>query len=187
MATPELTAEAQAKWERPSAKWLLQVALIAAASAAVSLYLTSRFTFHFDIQSGTSCLPHSIYLVDSHRRPEAIGHFVAYAAQGVGPIKADGTRFYPDGTVFGKRVAAMAGDHVVVTETEVRVNGERVGRNFNTQIGGHLGDPQPLLLRDERVPPGMLFVLTTHPRSLDSRFIGYVPESWVKGRMHAVF
>ena len=180
-------AHARALFAPDRRRGLLKSAIAAILTTMVCLYAFDRFTLHSDGQVGGTSLDFRHYVVDSYGVPSAPGHYVAFRVMDVGPVLPNGKRFYPNGTVFGKQVFALPGDHVTVTKDSVSVNGRVVARNEFTVLDRIAEDPQHLVTRDEVVPDGHLFVLGTHPRSLDSRFIGFVPEEWVIGRMYALW
>lgn len=75
-----------------------------------------------------------------------------------------------------KRIAAVAGDQVVVDASGVTVNG-RMARN-HSQSGTQA---RPL---DEIVPAGSVFVMGDNTEaSIDSRHFGYVPENEIVGEV----
>lgn len=81
--------------------------------------------------------------------------------------------------ILVKRVVAVAGDHVVIRDGEVRVNGVRLAEPY--LLPGTLtltADPLELV-----VPPGAVFVMgDRRENSFDSKAFGPVPASSLVGR-----
>ena len=76
-----------------------------------------------------------------------------------------------------KRVIGLPGDHIVLAQGKVWVNGELLPEPYVAAI-----DPSSTL--SEEVAPGSYFVLgDNRPRSSDSREFGLVPEEYVRGRV----
>jgi conjugal transfer pilin signal peptidase TrbI len=112
------------------------------------------------------CIPGTMFLIDKHSSaPLVRGHAYAFAAGHVPPI--------PDRALLVKYAAGLPGDHVVVNEHGVYINGV------------HWGDLNPITLQhthhtiadvraDYIVPTGKVAMLGTLPRSYDSRYWGLV-------------
>ena len=84
-----------------------------------------------------------------------------------------------------KRVAAVAGDHLVIKDQVVTVNGREVVRGL-VLASVYKTTPQQLQ-RDETVPPGRLFVFGDADRSDDSRYWGYLDSAKVVGTVKRLF
>lgn len=84
-----------------------------------------------------------------------------------------------------KQVAAVAGDHLVIKDQLVSVNGHPVVRGL--ALAGIYGQTAAALERDEIVPPGRLFVFGDADRSDDSRYWGYLESSKVVGTVARLF
>jgi conjugal transfer pilin signal peptidase TrbI len=78
-----------------------------------------------------------------------------------------------------KQVAAVQGDHVVIKDQKVFVNG--VLRATGLPLAALYKRRADQLERDEVVPPGAAFVLGQHPRSDDSRYWGFVSVKTLDG------
>jgi conjugative transfer signal peptidase TraF len=81
-------------------------------------------------------------------------------------------RYLPSGFHLLKWVVALEGDHVCLSDGRYRVNGQVVSRIASQDS---LGRPLPVFRFCGPVPPGMAFVATGAPSSLDSRYFGPVP------------
>jgi signal peptidase I len=103
-----------------------------------------------------------------------------------------------DGTRLIKRIVAVGGDEVSVTNGLLSVNGEPVGVPIGKQRAiEHFGDRQVVLnltdgggpdLPEQRIPEGMVLALGDHRgNSLDGRHWGFVPETELYGRAIAVY
>ena len=81
-------------------------------------------------------------------------------------------RYLPPGFHLLKRVVALEGDHVCLSDGRYRVNGEAIS---TIAAQDSLGRPLPVFSFCGQVSPGMAFVATAAPSSLDSRYFGPVP------------
>ena len=86
---------------------------------------------------------------------------------------------------IAKRVAAVPGDHLVIKDQVVSVNGHEVVRGL--ALAGIYKRTFQQLARDEIVPPGRLFVVGNHDHSDDSRYWGYLDSTMVAGIVHKLF
>ena len=81
-------------------------------------------------------------------------------------------RYLPSGFHLLKRVVALEGDHVCLSNGQYRVNGQAIS---TIAARDSIGRPLPVFRFCGQVPPGMAFVATAAPSSLDSRYFGPVP------------
>jgi len=85
---------------------------------------------------------------------------------------------------FLKRVAALPGDQVAMTEAGLRVNGQLLPES---RIEPSLGEQlqargmRPLVV-ESPVPSGFIWLLGEQPNSYDSRYFGPVPVQTITGR-----
>lgn len=84
-----------------------------------------------------------------------------------------------------KRVAAIPGDHLVIKDEMVSVNGHQVVRGL--VLASVYRKTPAELQRDEIVPPGQLFVIGDAGRSDDSRYWGYLESTKVVGTVKRLF
>ena len=92
---------------------------------------------------------------------------------------------YVHDAYIAKRVAAVPGDHLVIKDGVVSVNGQEVVRGL-ALAGVYKRTPKEFE-RDETVPRGRLFVVGNHADSDDSRYWGYLDASKVAGIVHKLF
>jgi conjugal transfer pilin signal peptidase TrbI len=84
-----------------------------------------------------------------------------------------------------KQVAGIPGDHLVIKGENVVINGRVVSEGMPLLDKTKVSPEQ--FERDEVIPPGMVFMRGTHPRSNDSRYWGYLPLAQVTGKAWEVF
>lgn len=92
-------------------------------------------------------------------------------------------RYLPANIPLIKRVAAIAGDLVETSAYGVRINGNLWSDSapLTHDLEGRSLRPYPFGIY--RVPTGQLWVMSNHPRGLDSRYFGPVTESSVISRL----
>lgn len=151
--------------------------LLLAIILPIGFLFFARFSFAIEIQTKVRSMPYSFYVIDRSDRAFARNDLLTFkAARMVAP--------FHDGQQVVKFAIGLPGDHVVVTPESVWVNGVKVRDNQFKVLGEDRGTPQPIVPRDEIVPPGHYFVLGGLPRSYDSRFWGYVEPERVVGKAH---
>jgi len=84
-----------------------------------------------------------------------------------------------------KRVAAVAGDHLVIRGEVVSVNGHEIARGL--PLAGIYKHTARELERNETVPQGRLFVIGNAVLSDDSRYWGYLDVAKVVGTATRLF
>jgi signal peptidase I len=154
----------------------MALALIPLAAVLVALLLVFFVFFDYATVSGPSMRP---TLLSEDRLLITKSYKVAHRGDIIVFNLAEG------GTTgeIVKRVIGLPGDVVQVTDDAAYVNG-----TLETKAGPLLAFPGDAPFGPETVPAGKLFVLgDNRPVSLDSRFIGYIPLTSVKGRAVAVF
>ena len=88
-------------------------------------------------------------------------------------------RDYADvGNRWMKRIVGVPGDHIVIKEDEVYINGQSVGRGFGIDRYGQRIDLASL---PEVIPEGEYYVALPHPRSFDSRYYGLIRKADILG------
>lgn len=157
---------------RFAARALLLVAAIVAAGEGVS-WVGRFWRLCVDVQK-TPCMPARVTLVKmGHPGPLARGDLVAYRTDQAGP-------YFSTDQIMGKRVAAMSGDRVTVSNLKLSING-KYARDLGLCRHKHL--PQYCADRETVVPADHVFLLADHPDSFDSRYWGPIPEGQVIGRI----
>lgn len=81
-------------------------------------------------------------------------------------------RYLPVGFRLLKRIVAVRGDHVCLSDGQYRVNGVKISTIAPVDS---VGRALPVFSFCGDVPEGMAFVATPVPSSLDSRYFGPVP------------
>lgn len=100
-----------------------------------------------------------------------------------------------DGVRLIKRIVAIGGDHVVLSNGRLTVNGQPLASPADTDVEMFNGKAVSLNLADGggppldlRVPQGQVLAIGDHRgRSADSRVFGTVPEREIYGRAIAVY
>lgn len=124
------------------------------------------------------CLPdlHAVLLVKNKIAVIERGDYVFW--------KPTGSLSYIKQGFVLKRVSGIPGDHLVIKNNMVTING------FVVATGMALLDPKIAnpkeFEKDEVIPPGSLFATGTHPQSNDSRYWGYLPTSMVEGKGYKI-
>jgi conjugative transfer signal peptidase TraF len=85
-----------------------------------------------------------------------------------------------------KALAAYPGDLVAVTDQGVSINGKLWPDSRALAADSH-GRPLPVFRKTLRVHPGMVWVMGLHPHSLDSRYFGEIPGTWIAGRLRVLW
>lgn len=84
-----------------------------------------------------------------------------------------------------KKVGAVAGDHVVITNNLLYINGREIGPlDVADKAAKRLGVSVASFAKDEIVPKGKLFMIGTKPRTFDSRYWGDVTVGSVVGKAY---
>jgi conjugative transfer signal peptidase TraF len=140
------------------------VAALLTASAAIT---ASRLT-----RNHTSSLPLGVYWLRPGLLPIK-GEIVDFAIPAAATSLIVG-RYLPVGFRLLKRVVAVQGDQVCLSDRQYRVNGVTISTIAPVDS---LGRTLPVFTFCGDVPPGTAFVATSVPSSLDSRYFGPVPTS----------
>lgn len=110
----------------------------------------------------------------------------------VDPVAGDYVFWKPQGALkhiqqayIMKRVGGAVGDHLVIKDEAVFINGIEVARGMplldRTKVDASAFN------RDEVIPPGRVFMVADHPRSYDSRYWGYLEVTALEGKAHVLF
>jgi conjugal transfer pilin signal peptidase TrbI len=139
------------------------------AALAGNVWFFSKY--QLGLNDGIS-LPWGIYLVEKNS-PFTKGDYVSFRWHGGGPYQA--------GRVFAKRVAGIAGDQVMLDGQQVTINGQPVGLVKTVSKKGEPLTPT----RTGTIPPGLYYMASAHPDSLDSRYAltGWISRDAIIGRV----
>lgn len=146
---------------RPLACAIAAATLVTSGAALVASRLTRNYT---------PSLPLGVYWLRPGL-PIARGEIVDFAIPRPARDLIAG-RYLPSGFHLLKRVVALEGDQVCLSNGRYRVNGKPIS---TVATRDSLGRPLPVFSFCGQVPPGMAFVATAAPTSLDSRYFGPVP------------
>jgi conjugative transfer signal peptidase TraF len=84
-----------------------------------------------------------------------------------------------------KQIGALAGDEVCMSDSSLRINGQRMGPVFTVDS---LGRAMPSVRGCMKVKPGEFFPLSTFDeKSFDGRYIGAVPLSAITGKLEPLW
>lgn len=157
-----------AGWKRRLVHWSLAGGLVVAAVHLSSRGIASRYSLCINL---TGSLDGLLYLVTKGSYPSRIGQLVAF--------KVNANPFYPNGTIFIKRVGGLPGQRVSIRGQDYYVENRKIGRWHAHALSGETLYRGPVGL----IPDGHYFVYTHHPRSFDSRYrrVGWIPRDKVIG------
>jgi conjugal transfer pilin signal peptidase TrbI len=136
---------------------------------------------------------HRVFWLARSDGPYERGAYVAYRfVEALGgrlrPPEAREREYVRYGQLYLKRVLGVPGDRVETRpvgdgrdgRVEILINGQPVGHTLGRDRLGRPIEPGPL---PSPIPSGMYYVALSHPRSFDSRYIGYVPEALIEGEV----
>jgi len=159
--------------------FLIKATTILAVVLLIGAWFGNRFYIGIDSQE-YSCLPYTLFIVDTKQKNIERGQFFAYTAKGMAPAVEDGMTAL-------KQAVAVPGDTVNVGAEDTLVNG-------SPQPNGLLRHVEKLddtsledLVRTLEVPEGELFAMGTEPASFDSRYWGTVKDEQIQGRAYPIF
>lgn len=160
-------------------RFLIKATSILLVVLLIGAWFGNRFYIGIDSQE-YSCLPYTLFIVDTKQRDIERGQFFAYTAKGMQPA-------VQDGQIALKQAVAVPGDTVNVGAEETLVNGA-------PQPNGLLRHADKLddrsiedLVRTLEVSEGELFAMGTEPASFDSRYWGTVKGNQIQGRAYPIF
>jgi conjugal transfer pilin signal peptidase TrbI len=161
------------KQKEPWPKFLAKVAVLVIVIGVLFIWIESRFRIGIDSQV-IRCFPdHKFFLVDLKRTEPERDAIIAYRSQGLTP-------FFDDGTLMGKVIKGIPGDHLQINARGVFVNGEQLADGF--PLLSRLNVTEQSLYRDEVIPEGRYFLMAPAPESYDGRYWGYINEDQIVGR-----
>lgn len=120
---------------------------------------SNRFRVYLHLKTQTVC----------HR-----GDYVPFSVQGLAPL-------VPDGTLFVKRLAGVAGDRIEIRQRELLINDRSVA-TINPVILAKAGLAQSRLSEYSVIPDGQVLLLGTTASSFDSRYFGLVSTDQLRGQ-----
>lgn len=160
-------------------RFLIKATSILLVVMLIGAWFGNRFYIGIDSQE-YSCLPYTLFIVDTKQRDIERGQFFAYTAKGMQPA-------VQDGQIALKQAVGVPGDTVDVGAEETLVNGK-------PQPNGLLRHADKLddrsiedLVRTLEVSEGELFAMGTEPASFDSRYWGTVEDDQIQGRAYPIF
>lgn len=160
-------------------RFLVKAIATLAIVLAFGAWFGNRFYIGIDSQE-YSCLPYTLFIVDTKQRDIERGEFFAYTAKGMMPA-------VEDGKIALKQAVAVPGDTVSVGAEETLVNGKPqpngLLRHANKLEDRSIED----LVRTLKVSEGELFAMGTEPASFDSRYWGTVKDYQIQGRAYPIF
>jgi signal peptidase I len=180
-------------------KRILTSDILAVPAMLVMLFAArSSLADHYHVPSGSmeyTIMPGDRVLIDKTAYGYRIPFTKIEVAANSRPERGDVAVFDSpiDGRRLIKRIAAIAGDHVVLRDGRLFVNGEALGTATQERFGAHHaelnlnagGGPDIAALK---VPQGMVLALGDHRgNSLDGRYFGLVPESALYGRAYRIY
>lgn len=155
----------------------LRLFLRGVGAVALGYALTHAMGRYYTVDINlTESLPYHLLYIDKTALPGR-GDLLAF--------RVGQNRQYPAGTLFGKVVGGVAGDHVMRIDRQFFINGEPLAyAKPRSKLGRPLAAGPTGI-----IPAGHYFVYTNHKDSYDSRYadIGWVAPSQVVGRAVALF
>lgn len=172
-----------AKKHKPMPLFLCQMAVVGIVMLAVFSYAGSRFSFGLESQEAASCLPYSYYIIDKHNTAiPAAGSYVAFQ------LDQRAEPWFPEGSIFIKKVMAVPGDQVAVDNAVVWISGE--GSDvavLDPSVLEKLGKTYDQLNRSYELESDQLWVMGTADNSFDSRYWGPIDQPMVIGRVYPIY
>jgi conjugal transfer pilin signal peptidase TrbI len=125
------------------------------------------------------CLPdvHVSVLFKNKPVQAVLGDYVFWRPQG--PLKDVKQAF------IMKRVGGVAGDHLVIKDETIFVNGIKIAQGLALIDRSKV--QASAFERDDVIPEGKVFLVADHPMSFDSRYWGYLDVSALEGKAYVLF
>lgn len=162
------------KHDKPWRPFLIKAAVILIAVLGFFAWVQGRYLIGVDGQV-VRCLPdHKYFLVNLTKPAPMKNMIMAFHAKGLEPI-------FSDGTMLAKIVRGIPGDHLVINEAGVHINGALIADGF--PIIDRTGLELASLFKDEIIPEGKYLMLAPAPESYDGRYWGYVDASQFAGQV----
>lgn len=164
--------------KKPWLPFAFKAFLIGAAILFFISWFESRFRVGIDAQM-VRCFPdHKYFFVDMKYKSPEVDQIIAYKAKGLEP-------YFRDGTMMAKIVSGMPGDHLIINDDGVFINGQLKAKGF-AQIS-RLNKPLKSLFKDEIIPDDHYFLLAPAPESYDGRYWGYINKDQIVGKAFPFF
>jgi len=156
--------------------WMLLGSLACFSVAAAA---ADRFRIAYDGQA-TRCLPWSVYLIDLDVEGLLLqrGDLVAYGAKGV--------KGFAEGTLFLKRVRAIAGDAIRIDGGDVSIN-DVVVDTLRDEVLSMLNRKADAFDQSYAVSEQAYFVMGEAATSYDSRYTGTIQHEQVVGKARGLW
>lgn len=123
----------------------------------------------------TRSQPDWVYLVISEKEVRR-GERAAFWFQG--------SRYYPAGTLFVKKVAGLPGDRLDSGSGGIWINGEKIGDVRTADSKGRSVTPY---VYHGAIPAGAYFMIAEVSNSYDSRYFGLIEERQLIGKVISLF
>lgn len=154
-------------------RFLAKVLILVSAILLLFSWVEGRFRVGIDSQV-IRCFPdHKFFLVDMKDLRPVRDRIIAYRAKGLQP-------YFVDGTMMGKTIKGLPGDHLVINEAGVFINEVQVAEGF--PLAERLSRPISEFFKDEVIPEGKYFLMAPAPESYDGRYWGYISQSQIVGK-----
>lgn len=160
-------------------RFLVKACTILAIVIAIGAWFGNRFYIGIDSQE-YSCLPYTLFIVDTKQKDIKRGQFFAYTAKGMQPA-------VEDGEIALKQAVGVPGDVVAIGAEETFVNGETQPNGLLRHVDRLDGVSLDDLTKTLTIGEDQLFAMGTEPASFDSRYWGPVEKPQVQGRAYPVF
>jgi conjugal transfer pilin signal peptidase TrbI len=85
-----------------------------------------------------------------------------------------------------KVVGGVPGDHITIKEGEVKINGKTIVSGFPLAVT-YYHKPIEYYEKDEKIPPGKIFMIGYSKLSDDSRYWGYLDKNLIRGQAYKIF
>lgn len=156
--------------------WALGVSL----SLIAVYYCGLPVSFGYD-GNEERCLPDVHLSLLVHHKPSVIhdGDMLIFST-------GQGILEYEKQEYIMKVVAGVPGDHIMIKNGEVKINGKTVVSGFPLAEPYYHHSSQ-YYEKDEVIPQGKIFMIGTHRFSDDSRYWGYLDTNYVRGTGYKIY
>lgn len=161
----------------PTRVFLSKALILVTVLATFYMAFLARYKLGIDLQD-VRCLPWRVWFVDTADHQVTRGDYVEF--------RTDDrvAQFFTPGSRFLKEVVGVPGDHVMVKEGVVLVNGRPLAE---LNLAKKIGKPLSSFSRDFIVPKGRYWVMGTHPYSYDSRYWGTISQAQILGQGYPIW